>query len=150
MFAINENSETKNKTKTRQVRDQMVLNGHLSVIQYCKNERFSPVCIIEGLRWPPGTWTIIVNASFHALQNVMDSDFIHRMTYMATPLHKNPYPGLHKIFFGRPFLGHYKYTLCLSYLCPRVEKRVFNEVHKFYIFYSQIRSLWDGGHEIYN
>lgn len=55
MFAINENSETKNKTKTRQVRDHMVLNSHMSVIQYCKNEKFSPICIIEGLRWPPGT-----------------------------------------------------------------------------------------------
>ena len=32
------------------------------------------------------------------------------MTYMATPLHKNPYPGGHEIYnFGRPFLGHHYY-----------------------------------------
>ena len=33
---------------------------------------------------------------------------------MATPQHKNPYPGGHEIYnFGRPFLGHHYYLLSL-------------------------------------
>ena len=37
--------------------------------------------------------------------------YFHYMTYMATPLHKNPSPGGHEIYnFGRPFLVHNYYT----------------------------------------
>ena len=40
------------------------------------------------------------------------------MTYMATPLHQNPYPRGHKIYnFDRPFLGHHYYKLSLSDQC---------------------------------
>ena len=58
---------------------------------------------------------------------------------MATPLHKNPCPGGHEIYnFGRPFLGHYYYTLSLYGLCPRVEKKIFfSEIHQFYTLLPQ-------------
>ena len=47
------------------------------------------------------------------------------MTYMATPEHKNPYPGGHEIYnFGRRFLGHHYYILGFSDLCLRVEKKI--------------------------
>ena len=46
------------------------------------------------------------------------------MTYMATPLHKNPSPGGHEIYnFGRPFLNII--TLYLVYLIFAWEKRRF-------------------------
>ena len=38
---------------------------------------------------------------------------------MATPLHKNPLTGGHKIYdFSIPFLGHHYYTLSMSEPCP--------------------------------
>ena len=38
----------------------------------------------------------------------------HSMTYMATPLHKNPCPKGPEIYnFGRPFLGLTTYLVCL-------------------------------------
>ena len=47
------------------------------------------------------------------------------MTYMATPLQKNPCPGGHKIYdFGIPFPGHHYYTLGLSDQCQVVEKKI--------------------------
>ena len=56
----------------------------------------------------------------------------HYMTYMATPLHKNPCPRVLEIYnFGRPFLGHHCYKLGLSDACPLpvlrlgVEKKMF-------------------------
>ena len=52
---------------------------------------------------------------------------------MATPEHKNPYPGGHEIYnFGRPFLGHHYYILGLSDLCLGVEKKIFKEIMHFY------------------
>ena len=46
------------------------------------------------------------------------------MTYMATHQHKNPSPRSHEIYnFGRPFLGHLYYILCLSDPCPTVDKK---------------------------
>ena len=75
------------------------------------------------------------------------------MTYMATPQHKNPCPGGHEIYnFGRPFLGYHYYILGLSDQCLGVEKKIFQEIHQFYIFYPKITPPpfgW-GGHEIYN
>ena len=33
------------------------------------------------------------------------------MTYVATPSHKKPYPGVREIYnFGRPILGHHYYV----------------------------------------
>ena len=38
----------------------------------------------------------------------------HYITFMTTPLHKNPCPEGHEIYnFGRHFFGHHNYTLCL-------------------------------------
>ena len=38
------------------------------------------------------------------------------------PLHQNHNPGGHDIYnFGRPFLGHYHFTLSLSDLCLGAE-----------------------------
>ena len=53
---------------------------------------------------------------------------------------------------GRPFLGHQYYTLSLTEAGLGVEYKIFKEKHKFYTFYPQITSPWDGGggHEIYN
>ena len=64
---------------------------------------------------------------------------------MATPPHKNPCPGGHEIYkFGRPFLGHYCYTLSLYGLCPRVEKKIFFQKYiNFTLFYPKITSLSD-------
>ena len=51
---------------------------------------------------------------------------------MATPKQQNPSPRGHEIYnFGRSFLGHHDYTLCLSILCPGVEKRAFKEIYNF-------------------
>ena len=55
------------------------------------------------------------------------------MTYMATPLHKNPCPRGHEIYnFGRPFLGHHYYILGLSDLCLGVETKIFKEIMYFH------------------
>ena len=77
------------------------------------------------------------------------------MTYMATPQHKNPYPGGHEIYnFGRPFCGHHYYILGLSDLCLGVEKMIFKEImHFYYMTYMatpQHKNPYPGGHEIYN
>ena len=54
------------------------------------------------------------------------------MTYMATPQHKNPYPGGHEIYyFGRPFLDHQYYIHSLSDLCLGVENKIFKEIKHF-------------------
>ena len=66
---------------------------------------------------------------------------------MATPKHKKLCPSGHEIHnFGIPFLSHHFFTLSLSELCPRLEKKIFKEIHKFYIFYPKITSPWDKGH----
>ena len=67
-------------------------------------------------------FTILVDPSFVIINILSLSDLclgvekkifkeimhFHYMTYMATPLHKNPCPGGHEIYnFGRPFLGHH-------------------------------------------
>ena len=57
----------------------------------------------------------------------------HYMTYMATPVHKNPCPRGHEIYnFGRPFLGHHYYILGLSDLCLGIEKNIFKEIMQFH------------------
>ena len=44
--------------------------------------------------------------------------------HMVMPQHKNHNPGGHIINnFSSPLLGHHDYILCLSDLCPRVEKK---------------------------
>ena len=51
---------------------------------------------------------------------------------MATPLHKNPCPRGHEIYnFGRTFLGHPYYILCLSELCLGVQKKILKELMHF-------------------
>ena len=61
-------------------------------------------------------------------------------------MYKNPCPGGHDIYnFGRSFLGYHNYALGLYGLCSRVEKKIFQEIHQFYTFYSKITSPWDGG-----
>ena len=68
------------------------------------------------------------------------------MTYMNTPLHKNPCLGGHEIYnFGRPFHGHHYYTLRLYGPCPRVGKNIFQEIHQFYTLDPKITSPWDEG-----
>ena len=50
----------------------------------------------------------------------------HYMTYMATPMYKNPCPGGHEIYnFGRSFLGYHNYALGLYGPCSGVEKKIF-------------------------
>ena len=69
----------------------------------------------------------------------------YSMTYMATPQHKTPCPGVHEIYnFGRPFLGHHYDILSLSDQCLGVEKKVFKEI-MHYTFYPKITSLWVRG-----
>ena len=52
---------------------------------------------------------------------------------MATPQHKNPYPGDHEIYnFGRPFLAHHYYIFGLSDQCLRVEKKILKEIMHFH------------------
>ena len=74
------------------------------------------------------------------------------MTYMATPLHKNPCPGGHEIYnFGRPFLDHHYYILGLSDQCLGVKRRRFLKKYiNFTLFTPKLPPLWVGGHEIYN
>ena len=49
----------------------------------------------------------------------------HYLTYMTTPLLKNPCPRGHEIYnFSWPFLGHHYYILGLSDLCLGVEKKI--------------------------
>ena len=66
---------------------------------------------------------------------------------MATPLRKNPCPGGSGIYnFGRTFLGHYYYTLSLYGPCPRVEKKIIQEIHQYYTFFTpKLPSLGMGG-----
>ena len=67
---------------------------------------------------------------------------------MAKLQHNNPCPGGNEINnFGRPFLGHYYFTLSLYEPCLGVEKKHIN----FTIFIPKSPPLpWAGGHEIYN
>ena len=52
---------------------------------------------------------------------------------MATPLHKNPYPGGYEIYnFGSPFFGHHYYILGLSDLCLGIEKKISKEIMQFH------------------
>ena len=109
-----------------------------SVDKKRRNIAFSLCCIFTI--WPcPSTWnpalgvikfTILVDPSFFniTLQSEQcvcfmlgskEEDFkrmmhFHYMTCFATPEHKNHCPGSHETFdFGKPFLGHYYYTLSL-------------------------------------
>ena len=57
------------------------------------------------------------------------------MTYLATPLHKNPCPGGYIIYnFGGPFLGHHYYNLSFSDLCLGVEKKEFHRNNIFSLY----------------
>ena len=48
--------------------------------------------------------------------------------FIATPLHKNTCPGVHKIYnLGRLFLDHHHYILRLSDICLGVEKKFLNK-----------------------
>ena len=79
----------------------------------------------------------------------------HNMTYMATPLHKNPCSRGHEIHnFGRPFLGHHYYILGLSDLCLGIEKKIFKEIMQFhnmtYMATPYHKNPCPRGHEIHN
>ena len=80
------------------------------------------------------------------------SKLSHCMTYMAMNQHKKPCEVGHEIYnFGRPFLGHYYYTLSLSELRPGIEKKIFLKKYiNFTLFTTKLPPLWVGGHEIYN
>ena len=70
---------------------------------------------------------------------------------MATLQQKNPCPGGHEIYnFGRPFLGHYYFTLSLYEPCPGLENKIFNEIHQFTLFTPKIPPLGMEGDEICN
>ena len=57
--------------------------------------------------------------------------------YVAMPQLKNPCPrGLEIYNFGRPFLGHHYFSLCLSEACTRVEKKFLKEIMHFLHFIS--------------
>ena len=62
------------------------------------------------------------------------------MTYMVTPLHKNPRPRGQEINnFGRHFLGHYNYIFGLSELFLAEEKKIFKEImHFHYVLYGHV------------
>ena len=64
----------------------------------------------------------LVNISINSMLNSWEEKFkkikrFHYMTYMTTPLHKNPCPGGHEVYYklSRLFLGHhyYIYLFCL-------------------------------------
>ena len=55
----------------------------------------------------------------------------HYMAYMVTPWHKNPCPGAHEIYKGRPFSIHPFYNLSLYNLCPGAVKKTLKERMKF-------------------
>ena len=51
---------------------------------------------------------------------------------MTTLQHKNPCHGGHEINnFGKLFLGHHYYTLNLSDLCLKKEKKILKEIMYF-------------------
>ena len=77
------------------------------------------------------------------------------MTYMSTPLHKDPCPRGHEIYnFDKPFLGHHNFAFSLSVICLRVETKIFKEImHFHYITYIATplhKSPCPRGHELYN
>ena len=76
----------------------------------------------------------------------------HYLTYMVTPQHKKPCPGV--FFLDRPFLGHHCNILSLSDLCLGVKKKILKGImHFHYLTYKatpQRKNPYPGGHEIYN
>ena len=65
------------------------------------------------------------------------------MIFMVTPQHKNPCPGVHKIYnFGRPFLGHHcnTYSICLVY--AQAQRRRLLNKYINHTLYPKIMSLW--------
>ena len=76
---------------------------------------------------------VIITIYLVCLNNAWESreeiKHFHYMTYIATPLHKNPSPWGHEISnFGRPFHDHHYYILGLSDLRLGVEKNIFKEI----------------------
>ena len=70
------------------------------------------------------------------------------MTDMTTLSTRAQTLGIVKfIFFGRPLLRHHYHILVLSYLCSRIEKKIFKgiQIHQLYSYYSKIMSPlgWD-------
>ena len=58
---------------------------------------------------------------------------------MATPYHRNPYPGGHEIYnFGRAFHANHFYIFSLSARCTGVQEKIFKD--QFYSFYPQIKA----------
>ena len=69
-------------------------------------------------------------------ENLKEKMHFHYMTYMAMPYHNNLFPGVMKfmILVDR-FCSSLLYTdFNLSDLCLGVEKKIFQEIHKFYTF----------------
>ena len=77
----------------------------------------------------------------------------HYMTYMATPQHKNPCPGVMKVTISvDPSLVMVTITIhlvCLNH-APEQRSKLFYETHQFYTFNHKIPSFQGGGHVIYN
>ena len=79
----------------------------------------------------------------------------HYMTYLVTPLHKNPCLRGHESYnFGRPFLDHHYYKLDMSDLCLGVEKKILKEMMHFHYMTYLVTPLHKNpclrGHESYN
>ena len=65
---------------------------------------------------------------------------------MATPQHKNPCSGGHKIKnFGRLFVGHHYYTLSLCEPCSELEKKILKKDIDFTQFTQNYLCLAGGG-----
>ena len=57
------------------------------------------------------------------------------MTLMATPWHKNPFPGGHEIYnFARPLPGYHIYSFSLSDLCLGIVEKIFKEKKPFSLY----------------
>ena len=65
----------------------------------------------------------------------------HYMTYLATPQHRSPCPGVMK----STFLGDPSLAIITIYHAPEVGKKLFKEIHKFYTFTPNFLPCVEGG-----
>ena len=62
-----------------------------------------------------------------------EEDFKRNNAFTIYDLYgQTPAPGVMKLNFGRPFLGHYYYILSLSDICMGVEMKIFQEIMHFH------------------
>ena len=74
------------------------------------------------------------------------------MTYMATPQHKNPWPGGHEIYnFGKPFFGyHLLHTWFVWSMPGSKEDNFFKKYSNFTLFTPKLPPFTVRDHKIYN